>query len=59
MTMSNIIRRLSRSSSSKSLRYNDSSLSSSDNFVHTSLTQNVINSKEINITQIKSQLHNW
>ena len=57
--MSNIIRRLSRSSSSKSLRYNDSSVSLSENSVHTSLTQNVINSKEINIAQIKSQLHNW
>ena len=57
--MSNIIRRLSRSSSSKSLRYNDSFVSLSDNSVHTSLTQNVINSKEINIAQIKSQLHNW
>ena len=59
MIMSNIIRRLSRSSSSKSLRYNDSFVSLSDNSVHTSLTQNVINSKEINIAQIKSQLHNW
>ena len=57
--MSNIIRKLSRSNSSRSLRSNDCSASSSDNFAHTSLTKNVINNQEINTTQIKSQLHNW
>ena len=51
--MSNIIRRLSRGSSSKSLRSKDSSASSS-----ASLTQNIVNSQEINIAQIESQLHN-
>ena len=33
--------------------------SSSDNSAHTSLTQNIVNSQEINIAQIESQLHNW
>ena len=37
--MSNIIRKLSRSSSSRSLRSNDSFAYSYDNFAHTSLTQ--------------------
>ena len=59
MTMSNIIKRLSRSSSSRSLRSNDSSASSYDNSAHTSVTQNIVNSQEINITQIENQLHNW
>ena len=57
--MSNIIRRLSRGSSSKSLRSNDSSASSSASFTASSLTQNIVNSQEINIAQIESQLHNW
>ena len=57
--MSNIMKRLSRSSSFRSLRSNDSSASSSDNSAHTSLTQNIINSQEINIAQIENQLHNW
>ena len=57
--MSNIIRRLSRASSSRSLRSNDSFASSSGNSAHTSLTQNIVNSQEINIAQIESQLHNW
>ena len=57
--MSNIIRKLSRASYSRSLRSNDSSTSSSDNFAHTSLTQSIVNSQEINIAQIKNQLHNW
>ena len=56
--MGNIIRKLSRSSSSRSLRSHDSSTSSIDNFVHTSLTQNIVNSQEINIAQIENQLHN-
>ena len=59
MTMSNIIKRLSKSSSSRSIRSNDSSASSSDNSAHTSLTQNIVNSQEINIEQIENQLHNW
>ena len=49
MTMSNIIKRLSKSSSSRSIRSNDSSASSSDNSAHTSLTQSIVNSQEINI----------
>ena len=57
--MSNIIKRLSKSSSSRSIRSNDSSASSSDNSAHTSLTQNIVNSQEINIEQIDNQLHNW
>ena len=57
--MSNIIKRLSKSSSSRSIRSNDSSASSSDNSAHTSLTQNIVNSQEINIEQIENQLHNW
>ena len=57
--MSNIMKRLSRSSSFRSLRSNDSSASSSDNSAHTSLTQNIVNSQEINIAQIENQLHNW
>ena len=32
--------------------------SSSDNSAHTSLTQNIVNSQEINIAQIENQLHN-
>ena len=56
--MSNITRRLSGSSSSRSLRSNHSFASSSDNSAHISLTQNVINSQEINIAQIESQLQN-
>ena len=55
--MSNIIRRLSRGSSSRFLRYNNSSASSSHDFA--SLTQNIVNSQEINIAQIENQLHNW
>ena len=51
VTMSNIIRKLSRSSSSRSLR-------SDDNSAHTSLTKNIVNSQEINISQIENQLHN-
>ena len=47
--MSNIMKRLSRSSSSRSLRFNDSFASSFDNSAHTTLTQNVINSQEISI----------
>ena len=58
MTMSNIIRELSRADSSKSLRSHDSSASSIDNSAHTSLTQNIVNSQEINIAQIENQLHN-
>ena len=57
--MSNIIRRLSRGSSSKTLGSNDSSASSSASFTASSLTQNIVNSQEINIAQIESQLHNW
>ena len=57
--MSNIIRRLSRGSSSRSLRSNNSSASSSDNSTYTSLAQNIVNSQEINIAQIENQLHNW
>ena len=57
--MSKIIRRLSRGSSSRSLRSNDSSASSSDNSAHTSLAQNIVNSQEINIAQIENQLNNW
>ena len=57
--MSNIIRKLSRSSSSKPLRSNDSFPFSSDNYAHTSLAQNIVNSQEINIAQIENQLHNW
>ena len=53
--MSNIIRRLSRVSSSRSFRSNDSSISSPAS----SLTQNMVNNQEINIAQIESQLHNW
>ena len=53
--MSNIIRRLSRGSSSKSLRSNDSSVSSSDNSAYTSLAQNIVNSQEINIAQIEDR----
>ena len=56
VTMSNIIRKLSRSSSSRSLRSNDSS---NDNSAHTSLTQKIVNSQEINIAKIENQLHNW
>ena len=59
MTTCNIIRKLSRSSSTRSLRSNDSSESLSNNFAHTSLTQNIVNSQEINITEIENQLHNW
>ena len=59
MTMSNIIRRLSKGSSSKSLRSNDSSASSSASLTASSLTQNIVNSQEINIAQIESQLHNF
>ena len=55
--MSNIIRRLSRGSSSRSLRSNNSSTSSSHDSA--SLTQNIVNSQEINIVQIENQLHNW
>ena len=55
--MSNIIRRLSRGSSSKSLRFNNSSASSFHD--STSLAQNIVNSQEINIAQIENQLHNW
>ena len=50
--MSNIIRRLSRGSSSRSLRSNDNS-------AYTSLAQNIVNSQEINIAQIENQLNNW
>ena len=57
--MSNIIRMLSRTSSSRSFRSNDNSASSSDNSIYTSLTQNIVNSQEINIAQIENQLHNW
>ena len=57
--MSNIIRKLSRGSSSKSLRSNDSSASSFVSLTASSLTQNIVNSQEINIAQIESQLHNW
>ena len=57
--MGNTIRKLSRSSSSRSLRSHDSSASSIDNSAHTSLTQNIVNSQEINIAQIENQLHNW
>ena len=57
--MSKIIRRLSRGSSSRSLRSNDSSASSSDNSAHTSLAKNIVNSQEINIAQIENQLNNW
>ena len=57
--MSNIIRKVSRSSSCRSLRSNDGSASSSNNSAHTSLTQNIVNSQEINIAQIENQLHNW
>ena len=42
--MSNIIRKLSRASYSRSLRSNDSSVVSSNNSAHTSLTQNIVNS---------------
>ena len=59
MTRSNIIKKLSRFSSSKSLRSNDSSASSIDNSAQTSLTQNIVNNQEINIAQIENQLHNW
>lgn len=59
MTRSNIIKKLSRFSSSRSLGSNASSASSSDNFAFTSLTKNIINSQEINIAQIENQLHNW
>ena len=59
MTISNIIRKLSRASFSRSLRSNDSSTVSLDNSAHTSLTQNIVNSQEINITEIENQLHNW
>ena len=52
--MSNIIRRLSRGSSSRSLRSNDSSAYSSDNSAQTSLAQNIVNSQEINIAQIEN-----
>ena len=54
--MSNIIRKLSRSSYSKTLKSNDNFASSSDNSAHTLLTQNVINSQEVNIAQIENQL---
>ena len=54
--MSNIIRKLSRASSSKSLKSNDSFASSSDNSAYTSLTQNIFNSQEINIALIENQL---
>ena len=57
--MSNIIRKLSGASSSRSFRSNDSSAYSYDNSTHTSLTQNIVNSQEINIAQIENQLHNW
>ena len=57
--MSNVITRLSRFSFSKSLRSHDSFASSFDNYAHTSLTQNIVNSQYINITQIENQLHNW
>ena len=57
--MSNIIRRLSRGSFSRSLRSNDSSASSSNNSAYTSLAQNIVNSQEINIAQIENQLNNW
>ena len=43
--MSNIIRKLSKSNSTRSLRSNDSFASSSDNFAHTALTQNIVNSQ--------------
>ena len=56
--MSNIIKRLSKSSSSIFLRSNDSFASLFDNFAHTLLTKNIVNSQEINIAQIKNQLHN-
>ena len=59
MTISNIIRELSRTSSSKSLRSHDSFASSSDNSTYTSLAQNIVNSQQINIAQIEDQLHNW
>ena len=52
--MSNIFRRLSRGSSSKTLGSNDSSASSSASFTASSLTQNIVNSQEINIAQIES-----
>ena len=42
-----------------SLRSNDSSTSLYDNSAHTSLTQNIVNSQEINIAQIENQLNNW
>ena len=57
--MSNIIRKLTRASSSKSLRSNDSFAFLSNNSAYTSLTQNIVNSQEINIAQIENQLHNW
>ena len=38
------MRKLSRASSSRSLRSNDSSTISSDNSAHTSLAQNIVNS---------------
>ena len=56
--MSNIIKRLSRSSSSIFLRSNDSFACLFDNFAHTLLTKNIVNSQEINIAQIENQLHN-
>ena len=57
--ISNIIKRLSRSNSSRSFRSNDSFASSFDNSTHTSLIQNIVNGQEINIVQIENQLHNW
>ena len=42
-----------------SLRSNDSSTSLFDNSAHTSLTQKIVNSQEINIAKIENQLHNW
>ena len=42
-----------------SLRSNDSSTSLYDNFAHTSLTQKIVNSQEINVAKIENQLHNW
>ena len=44
----------------RSLRSNNSFACSFDNFVYaSSFNENIINSQEINVAQIESQLHNW
>ena len=57
-----MIKKLSRASSSESLRSNNSSTSASYNSIYSytsSFSENIINSQETNVVQIHCRLHNW